>query len=83
MSSNEDKDIKEPVLVCRKISSGKILHVDPGFCKRRFGFFGQWVPKFECGDKSNHHTCELMSQYDLEHISKHDKNSTQNDLASQ
>jgi hypothetical protein len=74
MSSDDDKDTREPVLVCRNKGNKKIQHIDVGLCERRFGFFGKWIPLFECGDKHNKHTCELMSRYDIKHLDEYEKN---------
>lgn len=60
-------DKQFPVLVCRNKYTNEIKSIDTNrwFCRKQFFYFGKWVPTYDCGNKDNIHTCELMTEYQL------------------
>jgi len=55
-----------PTLVCKDTRNDKINHIDPGMCRKLYGFFGPYVPEFECGDRFNTHYCKLMTKEEID-----------------
>jgi len=66
METNNEKNNEKniPTLICRHLN-GEVKHYDIGHCRKQFIFFGELVPTFECGDRWNYHSCELLSKNDI------------------
>lgn len=71
------EDIREPVLVWREHVSHKILFVDKNMCRKKYIYFGPYVPSVKCKSPFSFHRCEMMTQYEIDHLDEYDKSRSQ------
>lgn len=60
-------NLTKQVLVCRD-ENQKIKFLDVDACRRRYMLFGPYEPTFKCGSDKNVHTCEPMTNLQIEYF---------------
>ena len=57
-----DANLSNVIMVCRNHKTGLINYIDDDrHCRKTI--FGDYKPKYNCGNKDNTHSCETVQQF--------------------